>query len=87
MNLKERAMIRLKDGFCGERALVLPQITVKMMEDDPLLSVLHITDIGYYPKAQHHFRERKEPVNQYVFIYCVEGKGRYRIGGLEYAVG
>lgn len=80
-------MIRLKDGFSGERALVLPQITVKMMEDDPLLSVLHITDIGYYPKAQHHFRERKEPVNQYVFIYCVDGKGRYRIGGQEYAVG
>ena len=67
-------MIKLKDGFSGERALVLPQITVKMMEDDPLLSVLHITDIGYYPKAQHHFRERKEPVNQYVFIYCILGR-------------
>lgn len=79
-------MIRLKDGFSGERALVLPQLTVKMMEEDPLLSMLHITDIGYYPKAHHHFRERKEPVNQYVFIYCMDGKGAYRIGEHRYEV-
>lgn len=78
--------IRLKDGFSGERALVLPQMIIKMMEDDPLCSALHITDIGYYPKALHHFRERREPINQYVFIYCVEGAGRYRVGGNTYEV-
>ncbi len=54
--------------------LVLPRIIVdKMEEDHPLTSMLHITDIGYYPKAKHHFRERKEPINQYVFIYCIDG--------------
>lgn len=79
-------MIKLKDGFSGERALVLPQIIIKMMEEDPLVSMLHITDIGYYPKAQHHFRERKEPINQYVFIYCIDGKGFYRLGGEEHTV-
>ena len=63
-------MVKLKDGFTGERALVLPRIIVDKMEEDPLTSMLHITDIGYYPKAKHHFRERKEPINQYVFIYC-----------------
>lgn len=61
-------MVKLKDGFTGERALVLPRIIVDKMEEDPLTSMLHITDIGYYPKAKHHFRERKEPINQYVFI-------------------
>ncbi len=79
-------MIKLKDGFNGERALVLPKVIVRMMEDDPLTSTLHITDIGYYPKAQHHFRERKEPINQYVFIYCTDGAGHYRIGEHEYTV-
>ena len=54
-------MVKLKDGFTGERALVLPRIIVDKMEEDPLTSMLHITDIGYYPKAKHHFRERKEP--------------------------
>ena len=79
-------MIRLKDGFSGERALVVPQLIVKIMEEDPLVSMLHITDIGYYPKALHHFRERTEPINQYVFIYCTDGAGSYLIGDHEFRV-
>ncbi len=79
-------MIKRKDGFSGERALVLPQSIVQEMENDPFSSILHITDIGYYPKAWHHFRERKEPISQFVFIYCMEGAGWYKIGEHEYAV-
>lgn len=76
-------MVKLKDGFNGERALVLPQIIVQGMEKDPPSSMLHITDIGYYPKAKHHFRERKEPINQFVFIYCIDGTGWFRIRDMQ----
>lgn len=79
-------MIRLKDGFDGERALVLPQLITQFMEKDPLLAALHITDIGYYPKASHHFRERTTPINQFVFIYCIDGAGWYRVNGYTYEV-
>lgn len=79
-------MVRLKSGFNGERAIVIPQLIIKIMEKDPLISMLHITDIGYYPKASHHFRERKTPINQYVFIYCVDGSGWFRSGENEYNV-
>ena len=79
-------MIKLKDGFNGERALVLPLSVVQEMEKDALSSVLHITDIGYYPKALHHFRERTEPISQFVFIYCIEGAGWFRTNEQEYAV-
>ena len=79
-------MIKLKDGFSGERALVLPQSIIQEMEKDALSSILHITDIGYYPKALHHFRERKEPICQFVFIYCIEGAGWFRCGDQEYTV-
>lgn len=79
-------MIKRKDGFSGERALVLPHSIVQEMENDPFSSILHITDIGYYPKAWHHFRERKEPISQFVFIYCMEGAGWYRSGEQEYTV-
>lgn len=41
-------MIELKDGFQGEQILVLPKLIVDAMEADPLLSRLHITDIGYF---------------------------------------
>ena len=79
-------MLKIKDGFNGERTLVVPKLIIEKMEQDPLVSMLHITDIGYYPKAIHHFRERKDPINQYVYIYCVDGKGWYRINNHEYQV-
>ena len=61
-------MIKRKDGFNGERALVLPRSIVEEMEANAISATLHITDIGYYPKAWHHFRERKEPISQFVLI-------------------
>lgn len=79
-------MIRFKNGFNGERAIVLPQLITDMMTDDPMLAALHITDIGYYPHAEHHFRERTKPIQQYVFIYCVDGAGHYSVGGHQYDV-
>ena len=72
--------MRLKDGFKGERSIVLPKKIVEMMQDDPLMAGLHITDIGYYPKAANHYCQRDEPIDQYVFIYCVDGAGFFQIG-------
>lgn len=79
-------MIKRKEGFNGERALVLPQSVVSEMEKDVYTSILHITDIGYYPKAQHHYRSREKPIDQYVFIYCVEGNGWFTVNNREYKV-
>lgn len=51
-NIKiNRNMIKLKEGFSGERALVLPISILREMETDVVASLLYITDIGYYPKA------------------------------------
>ena len=74
-------MAKRKDGFTGERALILPASVVQSMEKDPIASTLHITDIGYYPKAWHHYRMRTEPIQQHVFIYCMEGKGWFQLNG------
>jgi AraC-like DNA-binding protein len=79
-------MIERRDGFSGERALVLPQSVVQEMEKDAYYSILHITDIGYYPKAYHHHLKREEPIDQYVFIYCMEGKGWFKTDIHEYTV-
>lgn len=53
--------MRIKSGFSGERSLVLPKVITEIMERDPLTSLLHITDIGYYPRASHHYRHRDPP--------------------------
>ena len=79
-------MIRKKDGFLGERAVILPQMILDMAENDPLVSSLYITDIGYYPMAEHHHRARQTPIDQFILIYCVDGSGWYQLKGKRYEV-
>lgn len=74
-------MIRLRDGFIGERALVVSSAAIEKMDMDPLTSSMYITNIGYFPKARYHFRERYDPVNQYILIYCVDGSGWFSVEG------
>lgn len=80
------SMLKKKDGFQGERAVVLPPVLVEMEEQDELCQGLFITDIGYNPKAEHHYRIREQGVNQYVLIYCVDGSGFYTVDGIQYEV-
>ena len=78
--------IKIKNGFQGERSLVMPEMILDLAEADPVLRTLHITDIGYYPHATYHYRERTESINQCVLIYCVKGSGHYSINGKQYEV-
>lgn len=67
--------IRKKDGFNGQKAIVLPKPIIKKCEQHILLKKLHITDIGFYPKAEFHYRERERGSEQNILIYCVDGCG------------
>ena len=73
-------MKKRKDGFMGERSIVLRPEIVELEARDPLASSLYVTDIGFYPSALYHYRERTEPIDEYVLIYCVSGSGWYRVG-------
>lgn len=73
-------MAKIKDGFMGERAVVLPIPIIEDFRKTDMGSLLYITDIGYYPKASFHFRKRKkEEVSQYILIYCIEGEGWFEL--------
>ncbi len=76
----------MKEGFTGERSIVLPPMTIEAELQDPLVSSLYITDIGYYPHAKGHYRERQQPISEYVLIYCMQGEGWYILNGKEYKV-
>lgn len=78
--------MKIKDGFVGERSIVLPYTVIRMIEGDPVASSLFITDIGYYPKAKYHYRKRDEAISEFVFIYCVDGKGWYSVKNRRYDV-
>ncbi len=73
-------MAKIKNGFMGERAVVLPIPIIEDFKKTDLGTLLHITDIGYYPKATFHFRKRKkEEASQYILIYCIEGEGWFEL--------
>jgi AraC-like DNA-binding protein len=68
-------MIRKREGFKGQKAIIIPQFVQNEMHTRSLTKVLFITDIGYYPSAQYHFRERLTGSDQNILIYCTDGKG------------
>lgn len=79
-------MPKLKEGFTGERSIVLPAMIQRLSESDTFLQQLHITDIGYYPHATYHYRERPNGVEQYILIYCIKGSGWYSVLGKRHEI-
>lgn len=67
--------IRKREGFEGQRAIVLPKKIIEVCGYTPPISSLYITDIGFYPRASYHYRERSRGISQNILIYCTEGKG------------
>jgi len=67
---------RKKEGFEGQKAIVIPRkILLERCATNHLISHLYITDIGYYPKAVFHYRNRPSGADQHILIYCMEGRG------------
>lgn len=77
---------RKKEGFEGQKAIVLPGKIVQSCRATPLVQNLFVTDIGFYPKAKFHYRRRSVGISQHILIYCVDGKGWLELGGQEYEV-
>ncbi|MDR3372837.1 MAG: AraC family transcriptional regulator [Ancalomicrobiaceae bacterium] len=71
---------RIKEGFPGQRSVVLPRpVVAAWLDSDPLWGLLP-SDVGYYPRAQWHFVARPEGIAQAVMIYCTDGEGWARFG-------
>ena len=63
--------MKKEDGFPGQISFVLPEKIEGMIRENPLISDLYLTDIGYYPKASHHFRERPSGSRQHILTYNI----------------
>lgn len=65
----------MREGFMGQKMVVLPKDIRESIKKNPLINKLYITDIGYYPRAGNHFRRRNQGAEEYILIYCLEGDG------------
>jgi len=76
-----------RDGFVGEKLITIPK---KVLDDakskEPELFSVYITQIGYFPKASFHYRERRKGCDDNILIYCLQGKGHYVLDDRRYEV-
>ena len=76
-----------QEGFAKQRLVVLPANVMKRCRALPLVSHLHVSDIGHYPSAaHHHYVERPQGAAQAILIYCASGKGTLRMDKTVYSI-
>lgn len=75
-----------KDGFKGEKMIVIPTESFLDFVQHPLVRRLYLTDVGFFPCARYHYRERRDGAEEYIFIYCTEGRGTIVVDGRKYTL-
>lgn len=73
----------IKEGFIGQKMIVLPFEITSRSKDNFITSNFFITDLGYFPKANYHYRKRKKSHSDFIFIYCIEGTGWVKIDHIK----
>jgi len=66
---------RKTDGFEEEKLFILPDYMQTELSRCELTRDLFVSDIGFFPHAHHHYRERPEGSSSHIFIFCSEGEG------------
>lgn len=74
------------DGFPGQRIVVLPRAVVRASIRRPLLDQVLPTDIGFFPRAEGHRRERPLGSEQTIFILCLAGAGWCGMAGRTHEI-
>lgn len=75
-----------QDGFKDEQYIIIPTESFANYARHPLVRSLYLTDIGFFPKARHHYREREEGTEEYILIYCIEGEGYIHVEDKKYRI-
>jgi len=71
----------IKEGFLGQKMIVLPNTIKQRLIDNRITRPFYISDMGFYPNARNHYRVRKKGAHEFIFIYCIEGRGVLNIHG------
>ena len=73
--------IKLREGFAGQDMFVIPRPVLGRARQHPLVRSAYPTDIGWFPHAGHHFRQRPGGAGQDHLMLCVGGHGYVEIDG------
>lgn len=80
------AFLKKKEGFLGQRMIVLPPDILRQIVKNDLIKDFYLTAIGYYPHAKFHDRKRNSGSSEYILLYCLEGVGEVAIKNSEFEI-
>ncbi len=66
---------RIREGFPGQRLVVIPPRVVARAAALPVCKALYATHIGRFDTARHHFVSRNQGAPEHIFIACLSGAG------------
>lgn len=66
---------RKKDGFSNERYVIFPTMNFPNYLAHPLVEHTYANELGYYPRAKYHYRERLDGADDAIIFFCQEGQG------------
>jgi len=55
--------------------IVLPNNIKMLLITNAITKPFYVTNLGYNPSADYHYRNRINGSNEFIFIYCIEGEG------------
>ena len=67
------------EGFVGERMTIIPKEILSKYHENVFVKRLYLTDVGFFPDAKGHYVSRPQGVEEYIFFYCITGKGVVKI--------
>jgi len=67
--------LQLREGFDGQEMFVIPRPVLAEARRHPLVRGLYPTDIGWYPKARYHYRDRLNGAPEDHLMMCLDGHG------------
>ena len=67
--------LQLREGFAGQDMFVSPRPILARARKHPLIRSVYPTDIGWFPRAGHHYRDRPGGAGQDHLMLCVGGHG------------
>lgn len=79
LTLNHEPIRKIKEGFVGQRMIVLPPDIKKKVDENILIQDFRLTAIGFYPNAAYHDCQRKMGSKEFIIIYCIEGEGYIKL--------
>lgn len=73
--------LQLREGFAGQDMFVIPRPILARARQHPLVRSVYPTDIGWFPNAGHHYRDRPDGAGQYHLMMCIDGHGYVEVNG------